>query len=122
MRADLASILSDLETLTTEQALKRKFDQTFSNLGFNAFTYLGFRMEPSDVKRAPSDIIFLSNVRPAWIDHYVEEDLGEEDLLIKDASAAGCRSVGTKTIAPMSAHPPKPASSPKPSTLESGTA
>ena len=38
MRADLASILSDLETLTTEQALKRKFDQTFSNLGFNAFT------------------------------------------------------------------------------------
>ena len=27
MRADLATILSDLETPTTEQALKRKFDQ-----------------------------------------------------------------------------------------------
>lgn len=84
MRADLATILSDLETLTTEQALKRKFDQTFSNFGFNAFTYLGFKMEPADVKRAPSDIIFLSNVRPAWVDHYIEEELGEDDLLIKD--------------------------------------
>ena len=84
MRADLAGILSDLDMLTTEQALKAKLDRTFSNLGFNSFTYLGMKADLSDpAKRQPSDIIFLSNVRPAWIDHYVEQELGEDDPLIK---------------------------------------
>ena len=85
MQANLASILSDLETLTTEQALKHKFDQTFSKLGFNAFTYLGLKTDPADPgKPQPSDVIFLSNVRAGWIDHYLEQELGEDDLLIKE--------------------------------------
>src|SRR5689334_13465020 len=89
MRADLAGILSDLDMLTTEQALKQKLDRTFANLGFNSFTYLGIKSDPSEpAKRQPSDIIFLSNVRPAFIDHYVEHELGEDDPLIKDCMSS----------------------------------
>ena len=89
MRANLAAILSDLDMLTTEQALKHKLDHTFSKLGFNSFTYLGLKTDPTDHnKRQPSDVIFLSNVRSAWIDHYVEQELGEDDPLIKECMSS----------------------------------
>lgn len=85
MRADLGTILSDLETLNTEQAFKRKLGSTFSDLGFNAFTYVGFKGDCSErTRHQPSDFIFLSNVRSAWIDHYLEHELGEDDPLIKE--------------------------------------
>jgi len=85
MRADLAEILSDLDTLNTEQAFKRKLAGTFSNLGFNSFTYVGFKGDTSSgTKHQPTDFIFLSNVRSAWIDHYLEHELGEDDPLFKE--------------------------------------
>lgn len=85
MRADISAILSDLDTLNTEQAFKRKFAGTFSNLGFNSFTYVGFKGDSSaGPKHQPSDFIFLSNVRSAWIDHYLEHELGEDDPLFKE--------------------------------------
>ena len=89
MRTDLTTILSDLETLGTEQAFKRKFHQTFSNLGFSSFTYVGFKGDPTDhTKFSPTDFIFLSNVRSSWIDHYVENELGEDDPLIKECATS----------------------------------
>jgi DNA-binding CsgD family transcriptional regulator len=87
MRADLGDILSDLETLSTEQAFKKKFERTFAGLGFNSFTYVGFKaeqaLEPRS-KRDPADAIFLSNVSSSWIDHYLEEEFQDDDPLIND--------------------------------------
>jgi len=90
MRANLTDILSDLETLSSEQAFKRKFDQTYAALGFNAFTYVGMRgeiaLDPNN-KRNPSDLIVLSNVSTGWMDHYLEEDFQEDDPIIKECFA-----------------------------------
>jgi DNA-binding CsgD family transcriptional regulator len=86
MRADLTEILSDLECLSTEQAFKQKFERTFSNLGFASYSYLSFPgelvLEPKG-SRDTSDIIFLSTVNSEWIDHYVDEEYGEDDPLIR---------------------------------------
>jgi len=85
MRADLAGILSDLDTLNTEQAFKRKLASTFADLGFNSFTYVGFKGDSSaGTRHQPSDLIFLSNVRSAWIDHYLEYEMGDDDPLLKE--------------------------------------
>jgi DNA-binding CsgD family transcriptional regulator len=89
MRADLGTILSDLDTLNTEQAFKRKFAGTFANFGFNSFTYVGFKGDASSApKYQPSDLIFLSNVRAAWIDHYLEHELYEDDPLFKECATS----------------------------------
>ncbi|TAL00537.1 MAG: hypothetical protein EPO08_13205, partial [Rhodospirillaceae bacterium] len=90
MRADLADILSDIETLSTAQAFKRKFDRTYAALGFNAFTYVGMKgeiaLDPAN-KRNPSDLIVLSNVTSSWMDHYLEEDYQEDDPIIRECFA-----------------------------------
>jgi LuxR family transcriptional activator of conjugal transfer of Ti plasmids len=91
MQTNLTDILSGLEGLKTKDAFKRKLDQTFADMGFNRFCYLGVKgdlsREPS-TKRTADDAIFLTNVPTAWTDHYLENSFQDDDPIIKESMSA----------------------------------
>ncbi len=90
MRANLATMLSDLDTLTSERSFKHKFDSIFANLGFNAYTYVSLQSdELEDGKRDyANNILCLTNLPPKWVAHYAEEDYAGSDPVIKDCAAS----------------------------------
>lgn len=87
MQANLADILSDLNSLNDHGAFKRKLGHTFSNFGFNAFSYVGLKADSSQDQRSRidlNDVIVLTNVNTSWADHYLEEGYQDDDPLIKE--------------------------------------
>jgi LuxR family transcriptional activator of bioluminescence operon len=86
MRAELADVLSDLETLATEQAFKKKFAKTFSGLGFNTYTYVNVDVDAADEikSKQANDFIYLTNLAPAWVERYFQEKYGEADPVVRD--------------------------------------
>jgi DNA-binding CsgD family transcriptional regulator len=86
MQTNLGDILSGLHALKSHDAFKRKFDETFTTMGFNRFCYVGVKgdvaREPA-AKRSPEDAIFLTNVPTAWTDHYLENSFQDDDPIIK---------------------------------------
>lgn len=89
MQSGLAEILSDLESLSSESSFKRKFEQSFAALGFDTYTYVGLDTEElEEAKRAESvsNVIYLTNLKAEWVSHYVEEDYGSVDPIIKDCT------------------------------------
>lgn len=87
----LTDVLSDLDTLTSENEFKRKLDHTFSAMGFSRFSYVGMTpdmgLDP-DGHRNPQDVIFLTNVPSAWVDHYLESDYQDCDPIIRECYSA----------------------------------
>jgi LuxR family transcriptional activator of bioluminescence operon len=87
MQPNLADILSDLNSLNDHSAFKKKFSQTFSTFGFNAFSYVGLKSEAAQDQSGKidlSDVIVLTNVNSSWADHYLEEGYQDDDPLIKE--------------------------------------
>ena len=87
MNVALSEILSDLETLETEQDFTRKFEETFAKLGYNKFTYLGLEAElvrGSTLPTASSDVIYFTNLDPLWVHGYVENDYAFSDPTFQD--------------------------------------
>jgi len=87
MRSDLGTILSDLDTLQDDGAWTRKLGRTFTDFGFNSFTYAGLKAnvasEPSP-KVNLGDIIVLTNANASWVQHYAEENYQNDDPLVKE--------------------------------------
>lgn len=87
MRTDLTEILSDLDSLSSKDAFKRKLDRTFREFGFNLYCYLGIKgdmgREPSNT-RSPDDAIFLTNVPVTWTDRYLEQNYQDDDPIIRE--------------------------------------
>ncbi len=87
MRADLSNILADIDTLDSERAFKAKFESAWASLGFDSYTYAGIDAEEFDAakpKDAPRDVIYLTNLPPLWVAHYVDEGYTDTDPVIKD--------------------------------------
>jgi len=91
MRADVGKILSDLDSLNSERAFKKKFDSAWGALGFDSYTYAGIDADEFDgAKKDPAtrDIIYMTNLPPLWVAHYVEENYADSDPVIKDCLGA----------------------------------
>jgi len=88
MRANLTNMLSDLDSLTSERAFKRKFESVFSDLGFNTYTYVSAQAEELDDGKRDyqNNILYLTNLAPKWVSHYVEEDYAGADPVIRDST------------------------------------
>lgn len=87
MNIAIAEVLSSLETLQTEQDFAGKFDDTFSKLGYNKFTYASFdkdALKDTSLPDALSDMIYLTNSSPEWVQRYVEKDYASSDPIIRD--------------------------------------
>jgi DNA-binding CsgD family transcriptional regulator len=87
MRADVGAILSDLDTLQTDQAWTRKLAHTFSNYGFNSFTYVGIKPTAANdgtSKVNLGDVIVLTNANAGWVQHYAEENYQNDDPIVKE--------------------------------------
>ena len=86
MRINLGEFLSDLDTLNSEHAFKRKFDSACSALGFDSFTYATFNAEVSENGnlKVPDDIISMTNLPAHWVARYVEEVYAESDPVVRD--------------------------------------
>jgi DNA-binding CsgD family transcriptional regulator len=89
MRADLDHLLSDLDSLNSEQDFRAKFERTFREFGFNLYCYAGVRAEPgrdSATARNPDDAIVLTNVPAQWTDRYVDENYTENDPILRESA------------------------------------
>jgi len=87
MRADIGKILSDLDSLNSERAFKNKFDSAWASLGFDSYTYASVDaddLESGKHKDGASNVIYLTNVSPLWVERYVEESYSDADPVIKD--------------------------------------
>lgn len=87
MNAAISDILSGLEALETEQDFHKKFEDTFSGLGYNKFTYAS--LDTETIKEASestlkSDIIYITNSNPEWITRYQEQVYSSCDPIIRD--------------------------------------
>lgn len=87
MNTDLTDILSDLGSLNSKDAFKRKLDRTFRDFGFNLYCYVGIKgdvsREPSTT-RTPDDSIFLTNVPVSWTERYLEQSYQDDDPIIRE--------------------------------------
>src|SRR5690606_29388013 len=90
MCANLATMLSELDTLASERSFKRKFDSVFASLGFDTYTYVSLQTdELEDGKRDyTNNILCLTNLPPEWVARYAEEDYAGADPVIKDSTAS----------------------------------
>src|SRR4051812_982049 len=89
MRADLGDIIGDLDSLNNERAFKRKFESAFSALGFDSYTYVSVdveELESGQLKDYASNVIYMTNLPPLWVAHYVEETYADADPVIKDCT------------------------------------
>jgi DNA-binding CsgD family transcriptional regulator len=86
MAANMAALLSDLEGLSGEAAFKRKFESVFASLGFDSYTYISANVDDAELGKPPTynDVIYLTNLPPKWVAHYVEESYADVDPIIKD--------------------------------------
>jgi LuxR family quorum-sensing transcriptional regulator LasR len=87
MNAAISDILSGLEALETEQDFQKKFEETFSDLGYNKFTYVGLDADiVKDTSTQPdlNDVIYLTNSDPNWVQRYVEKDYSSSDPIVLD--------------------------------------
>ena len=87
MNVAIADILSDLDGLETAEDFSRKFEKTFSAFGFNKFTYAGFDsdlLKESSLPNVLSDVIYLTNSDPAWINRYIDEDYSSSGPIMRD--------------------------------------
>jgi DNA-binding CsgD family transcriptional regulator len=90
MRANVGDILSDLDTLTSERAFKRKFESAFSQLGFDAYTYVSVdieELESGKLRDYAANVICLTNLPPAWVAHYADEVYADADPVIRDCTS-----------------------------------
>ena len=87
MNVAITDILSGLEGLETEQSFSNKFEETFSNYGYNKYTYVGLDSEilkdPS-TQHSLSDVIYLTNSDPNWVQRYVDQDYSSSDPIVHD--------------------------------------
>lgn len=91
MRANMADILSDLETLGTEQAFRKKFDRTFASLGFDSYTYVNVDaelIEEAALKNHVPNLICLTNLPTNWVSRYAEEKYADTDPIIKECAGS----------------------------------
>jgi DNA-binding CsgD family transcriptional regulator len=91
MRANVGDILSGLESLNGERAFKRKFDSAFSSLGFDSYTYVSVdaeELESGNLKDYASNVIYMTNLPPLWVAHYVEETYADSDPVVRDCLAS----------------------------------
>jgi len=87
MQSGLATLLSDLDALKTEQAFKQKFESVFASFGFSRYTYVG--LETTEVEDdKPLTGIYLTNLPTDWVMHYVKEDYASVDPIIKDCATS----------------------------------
>jgi DNA-binding CsgD family transcriptional regulator len=87
MRPDLSDMLSDLDGLTNERAFKRKFESAFSALGFDSYTYVSVdaeELETGKLKDYNNGVIYMTNLPPLWVAHYVEETYADADPVVRD--------------------------------------
>ncbi len=90
MRADIDKILGDLETLNSARAFKAKFESVWASLGFGSYSYASMDTEDLETGRYKEGghVIYLSNVKPVWVQRYVEEAYADHDPLVKDCLSA----------------------------------
>lgn len=92
MTSSLETILSDLDALKSESAIRAKLADTFDSYGYNFFTYAGVDAdEIRDVtpgQRFLTDLIYLSNLKPAWVAHYLECDYAHADPVVRHCTDA----------------------------------
>lgn len=87
MQASLATILSDLDALKTEPAFKQKFESVFASFGFSRYAYVGIDAADIDEEREkPLSSVYLTNLPNEWVGHYLKEDYGNVDPVIKDCA------------------------------------
>lgn len=87
MNIAIADVVSSLGSLQTEQDFTGKFDETFSSLGYNKFTYASFDVDTvrdGSLPTVVSDLIYLTNSDDQWVQRYVEEDYSSSDPVIRD--------------------------------------
>jgi LuxR family transcriptional activator of bioluminescence operon len=87
MQTNVADILSDLDALNSERAFKRKFESAFASLGFDSYTYVSMdaeELEKGTLKDYANDVIYMTNLPPLWVAHYVEETYADADPVIRD--------------------------------------
>lgn len=91
MNVAISEVLSDLDGLETEDDFSNKFEETFSSLGYNKFTYASLNtdiMKDASTDTLKSDIIYLTNSDPIWISRYQEEVYSSCDPIIRDCFEA----------------------------------
>jgi DNA-binding CsgD family transcriptional regulator len=91
VRADLSNILADIDTLDGERAFKKKFEFAWASLGFDTYTYFSVgadEMETGKVKDYADNVIYMSNLPPLWVQHYVEEGYVDTDPVARECLAA----------------------------------
>jgi DNA-binding CsgD family transcriptional regulator len=88
MGANLANLLADVDTLTSERSFKRKFDSVFAGMGFDTYTYVSLQADELEEGRRDyaHNILCLTNLPPKWVAHYAEEDYAAADPVIKDCA------------------------------------
>ena len=87
MQAGLASVLSDLDALKTERALKQKFESVFASLGFSRYAYLGLHASDLDDDK-PVKAVYLTNLPSDWVARYLKEDYASVDPVFRDCAAS----------------------------------
>src|SRR3954465_7570514 len=90
MRGTLAEILSDVDTLKTEQDFKRKFESVFASMGYDKYTYLGLDGAAVSETKSQSHVnnaIYLTNLPSEWVCHYVKEEYERVDPIIRDCTS-----------------------------------
>jgi len=92
MKASVETFLSDLESLKTEAELRAKLATTFDAYGYTYYTYAG--IDADEIREASpgqhylSELIYLSNLKPDWIAHYLESGYAHIDPVVRHCTEA----------------------------------
>lgn len=91
MRADVGDILDGLSSLNSARAFEKRFASAFSALGFDTYTYVSVdieELESGNLKDYDNNVIYLTNLPPRWVAHYVEETYADADPVVRDCVLA----------------------------------
>ncbi len=90
MNESLENILCDLDSLRTEADLRKKLATAFDACGYNCYTYAGIDADEirdsTPGQRFLSELIYLTNQKPAWVAQYLENDYAHIDPVIRQCT------------------------------------
>lgn len=92
MNANIETYLGDLDSLRSEDDLRRKLSTTFDAYGYNTYTYAG--IDADEIRDAQpgqqflSELIYLSNLKAEWVANYLENDYAHVDPIVRHCTEA----------------------------------
>ena len=87
MSSSIGTIVAEFDSLTNEDAFRLKMARTFDGLGFSSYTYAGVNTDEIKTSNSGdmlSSLIYLSNLKPAWVAHYLENGYAHIDPVVKE--------------------------------------